>query len=410
MSSIAATQPFDMNSPVLLAQPVLERVLTYFFPSLVVIVITYATLTDYSRNETATGEVTAANGFSAVVADQSGIVSTVNVRLDQAVAKGDSLGILSLPKVVTAEGDTTASAIRRMTTSLANMDMQLAEYGSAIALAQSQMAEGRRSADVSLRAADARRTITGTKQQMLQKRLQDYEALAQKGFVARSKVDEARLFEAQLFQEATDADLTISELRRGQEERLALLANRVSDLRQATLTLQTQRLQTEKQLDDLGAQQSLEIVAPERGVIAAISVRPGQRVEAGQRIFAVAQPSARLTVALEVPSKAIGLVETGQRVALKYDAFPYQSFGVRYGRITRVEQVSIQTGKQSTPEESRNRMFLVEVSPQDKAIMAYGRPRPLRVGMTVTAEIEVERRKLINWFLSPLLALRGRVG
>ena len=30
--------------------------------------------------------------------------------------------------------------------------------------------------------------------------------------------------------------------------------------------------------------------------------------------------------------------------------------------------------------------------------------------MTLTADIEVERRNLLQWFLEPLVALKGRMG
>jgi membrane fusion protein len=160
---------------------------------------------------------------------------------------------------------------------------------------------------------------------------------------------------------------------------------------------------------ELQTKQAFMIVAPESGVVAAISIRPGQRVEGGQRIFAVAKPSARLTAILEVPPKAIGLIEPGQRVAIKYDAFPYQTFGMRYGRVTRVESASLQGGQTiSADGRELDRMFMVEVDPEDKSITAYGRPRPLKVGMMLTADVEVERRSILAWWLSPILSLSGR--
>jgi membrane fusion protein len=114
---------------------------------------------------------------------------------------------------------------------------------------------------------------------------------------------------------------------------------------------------------------------------------------------------------LEVPSKAIGLIEAGQRVVLKYDAFPFQTFGVRYGRVVRVEQASIEVGTPVADEKKGlERHFLVEVRPDETNVLAYGRPRPLRVGMTLSADVEVERRSLLSWFLSPLVTLKGRFG
>jgi membrane fusion protein len=224
-------------------------------------------------------------------------------------------------------------------------------------------------------------------------------------------VDQARGAVMQLDQEASDTELTVQEVQRSRTDRVTAIQNRLAEIRQAMLNLSTQRLQTENQLHAQTSLQTRELVAPADGVVSAVSVRSGARVEAGTRILAIGQPSAQLTAILTVPSKAIGMIDVGQRVVLKYDAFPYQSFGVRYGKVVRVEQASIDTGAEK-PEDAKQleRNFIVEVAPADNAIEAYGRRRPLKVGMTLTADIEVERRNLLQWFLEPLLALKGRTG
>jgi membrane fusion protein len=401
--------PYHMQSPVLLAQPALDRVLPIFFGVLLATIIAFCAATSYSRTESARGEIAAASGFSTVVAEESGVISDIAVRAGQFVEKGQPLARLSRPQMISEQGDTTVYSLDRMREALRNIDVQLSDNLLSVSATRQQISQIRRGAGISSAAAVARRGLTDQRRRVAQTRLQGLEELAAEGVVTSSAVDQARVHSMQLLQEAADTDLTINEIGRGRDERVAALEVKIRDLSTHAMTLRIERLQTEKQMAELQTKQAFMIVAPESGVVAAISIRPGQRVEGGQRIFAVAKPSARLTAILEVPPKAIGLIEPGQRVAIKYDAFPYQTYGMRYGRVTRVESASLQGGQTiSADGRELDRMFMVEVAPEDKSITAYGRPRPLKVGMMLTADVEVERRSILAWWLSPILSLSGR--
>ncbi len=404
-----AVVPYHMQSPVLLAQPMLDHALSIFLMVSLLVAIGFCAVTSYSRTESARGEIAAASGFSALVAEESGVIGAVSVRAGQQVAKGQVLARLARPQVVVARGDTTALSLEQGRAILANIDQQLAQNNSSIAAGRSQIAQIRQGASVSAGAANARRGLTEQRNQVALKRLNGLEALAAEGIVTQMAVDQARVQSMQLLQETADGDMTINEISRGRDERIGVLESKGRDLLQAASVLHNERLQMEKQLDELQARQEMLVVAPESGIVAVVNIRPGQRVESGQRIMAIAKSNAELTAVLQVPSKAIGLIEPGQRVSLKYDAFPFESFGLRYGRVTRVESASLDTGEATAGDEAEaDRRFLVEIKPEDGFVTAYGRHRPLRVGMMLTADIEVERRSILAWWLSPLLTMTGR--
>lgn len=404
------TVPYHMESPVLLAQPLMDRALSVFLGVVLLVAIVFCAVTSYSRTEVARGEIAAVSGFSTLAAEQSGVIGAMLVRAGQHVVKGQALARLAPPQVVVASGDTTTLSMEQGRAILHNIDLQLAENARSVVATRNQIDQIRRGAGVSSGAAGARRRLTDQRKQVAFRRLQGLESLASEGVVTQMAVDQARVQSMQLLQETADADLAINEIARGRDERVAMLETRVRDLFQAALTLRTERLQIDKQMVELQARQELTIVAPEAGIVAAVNIRPGQRVESGQRILAITRPDADLTAMLQVPSKAIGLIETGQRVSLKYDAFPFQTFGLRYGRVTRVERASLDGDRGAADEGAEvDRRFLVEIEPEDAFVMAYGRPRPLRVGMMLTADIEVERRSILAWWLAPLLSMTGRL-
>lgn len=410
MKKSAGKIPYHMQSPVLLAQPLLDRALSIFFGIIFTVAIFFCAVTRYSRTTPARGEIAAASGFSALVTEESGVIAEVLVRPGQHVAKGQALARLARPQLVVANGDSAKLSIEQSRETLRNIDLQLAESERSIAATEAQIAQIRRGAGISTGVASARRDLTEQRKAVAQKRLGGLESLASEGLVTQMAVDQARVQSMQLLQEAADADMTINEITRGRDERIAALDSRKRDLLQAALTLRTTRLQAERQLIDQQARQEQTIVAPEAGIIAAVNIRPGGRVEAGQRVMAVARSDAKLTAVLQVPSKAIGLIERGQRVALKYDAFPFQTFGLHYGHVTRVEAASLDGERNAADETAEaDRRFLVEIQPDKNVITAYGRPRPLRVGMMLTADIEVERRSILAWWLAPLLSITGRL-
>ena len=50
------------------------------------------------------------------------------------------------------------------------------------------------------------------------------------------------------------------------------------------------------------------------------------------------------------------------------------------------------------------------MTPASQTATAYGAPVPLQPGMQLEADVLIERRRLIEWMLDPLLTLTGKWG
>jgi multidrug efflux pump subunit AcrA (membrane-fusion protein) len=83
---------------------------------------------------------------------------------------------------------------------------------------------------------------------------------------------------------------------------------------------------------------------------------------------------------------------------LLYDAFPYQRYGVRYGKVRWTSPASV------TVDEAAS--FRVFVDLEEEAISVAGRPTPLMAGMGGRARIVVGSRSLMSYALAPLRQLR----
>lgn len=398
-----------MNAPVLLAQPVLHGLASTLFGAILVGGLLFGFLGTYTRQETVRGEVAAAGDMSVVATEQAGIVSRVHVRLGQHVAAGQVLATLRPPPVLAASGNNAVLAIARLNAVRANLDEQIRGLRDSISEANHQVAVIEANARTSSRAANANRVASERQRAIAEERLAAFETLARKGYASISTVDQIRASALQSAQGTANADLTAAEIERARADRVISSGSEIRAMRQSLLELSSQKLQIDTQVHALEAQEEMRIVAPAAGSVRAIGVRDGQRVEAAERLFAVARESAAMVATLDVPSSAIGFIERGQRVVLKYDAFPFEAFGLRYGTVTAVQEAPLEQPDQAPTSGKAERVFRVEVAPESVVVEAYGRRRPLRIGMGLTAEIALERRTLISWMLEPLLSLRGRL-
>ena len=147
--------------------------------------------------------------------------------------------------------------------------------------------------------------------------------------------------------------------------------------------------------------------APFDGTISGLLATPGQSVGPSTVITSVVPAASKLEAVLYVPSTAMGFIKAGQHVRISYDAFPYQRFGQYAGTVRSVSQtdVPVQTGNG----QDRRAVFLVRVALSTDRIQAYGADIALRPGHSLTADVELDRRRLYRWMLDPLFAFSGKL-
>ena len=168
--------------------------------------------------------------------------------------------------------------------------------------------------------------------------------------------------------------------------------------------LEQERVQTQ-------ASGALVVKAPVEGVVATQVVKPGQAVQAGQPLMTLLPGDGRLEAELLVPSRAIGFIEPGDRVLLRYQAFPYQKFGHQEGRVSAISRSALSAGEVEALIGSARQgepPYRITVSLAQQAITAYGKQEALKPGMLVDADVLGERRTIIEWVSEPLYSLVGK--
>jgi len=247
------------------------------------------------------------------------------------------------------------------------------------------------------------------------------EQLAAEGFVAAAQVQsrQEELIDATFRLQSAQRGVTALErdLQSVQSDRKALATQLDADLNQLELS----RASLSQEAGENAARKSTVITAPHAGTVTALNIRVGQSVQSGQNLATLVPVSATATDPLQAqlfaPSRTAGFVRPGQAVYLRYAAYPYQRFGLHTGRITSVsatpfapselppnlaQQLLAQAG-------SNEALYRINVRLDGQSIQAYGENVMLKPGLTLEADVLQERRKVWEWMLEPVLAVRQQV-
>lgn len=146
------------------------------------------------------------------------------------------------------------------------------------------------------------------------------------------------------------------------------------------------------------------IVAPHDGNLSKLIIRPGQAVTIGQTLAQLLPADIKLQAELYVSANALLTLRVGDKINLRYTAFPYQKFGQHVAIIREISKSATEIGDSGKPE----RKYRVLLEPQQVNINYYGKLLDLMPDMEVEADILLSEKNVVEWIFEPLLALRGK--
>lgn len=103
-----------------------------------------------------------------------------------------------------------------------------------------------------------------------------------------------------------------------------------------------------------------------------------------------------------MPSQESGFVRVGMPVKLKFDAYPFQDYGIVQGHLG---WVSPDSKVEETPQ-GKVETFELEIALEQTYIPIQNRQVALTPGQTATAEVIVRQRRLIDLVLDPFNKLQ----
>ena len=168
--------------------------------------------------------------------------------------------------------------------------------------------------------------------------------------------------------------------------------------------LQAEIAETESQLTALNLQlEQRELKSPINGTISELPIaEPGEVVSPGELLAEIAPEGATMVLRGELPVPETGFIELGMPVKLKFDAYPFQDYGVVEGRLNWISPDS----KVKETAQGQVEVFEIEVALAKNALQNSPQAISLTLGQTATAEILIRERKVIDFVLDPFKKLQ----
>lgn len=147
--------------------------------------------------------------------------------------------------------------------------------------------------------------------------------------------------------------------------------------------------------------------APSDAVVLDIAQRSiGSVVREAEPLFTLVPLNVPLEAEVSIASKDIGQLGTDEPARLKIDAFPFQKHGTASGTVRTISQDSFASNARDDKgnvDASAPPVYRARIRLTDTTLRSVPDNFRLLPGMTLTAEIEVGRRRVLSYFLYPLL-------
>jgi membrane fusion protein len=391
-----------------ISQPLSTVVLTALIAAIAGVLIVFVVRGEYARKESVAGYLEPARGVVRIYPQRGGVVSDMLVRDGQTVARDDLLFKVAVPQTM-ADGD---DADRTLLTNFARERAALAEA----------LTRERERAESARRSHDAR-TTTFIRElaelaelqdlQLQQRRLADTQLDALRRLYERGALPALQWLNVESQHLATQEKLqTTRELMSRTQGDLTALDGAAAASRYESAdriaTLNAQLLALDRSRVEVESRRHFAVRAPIAGRVMAVQQKVGASALPAQVVLTIVPDHSPLVGRLLIPTRAIGFVRPGQRIALRFDAFPYQHFGTHPGTLENVAASVLFDGDSFGPLQVSQPAYPATVVIPKQTIAADGHDVPLQSGMLLQADIILERRTILEWLMQPLLTLRGR--
>jgi membrane fusion protein len=165
--------------------------------------------------------------------------------------------------------------------------------------------------------------------------------------------------------------------------------------------------EADQQILQIEEQRFLVVRASEAGTVTRVTGNVGSMADPTIPLLTIVPDDARLEAFVYVPSSAAGFVKTGAKVLLRYDAYPYQKFGVQNAHVVSISRTSVSPKELPFTVSSEEPLYLVMAELAKDSVTAFGREESLQAGAKFQADLVLEERRLWEWIIEPLLAARA---
>ncbi len=172
-------------------------------------------------------------------------------------------------------------------------------------------------------------------------------------------------------------------------EQVTVLSHELRALESSYAELNNRKAQLEKLIQT--------IKSPIDGYVNKVQIHTiGGVVTPAQELMTIVPKDSKLVIKAKVLNQDIGFIEEGMDVSIKVDTFNFQKYGILKGVVTLV-------GVNSIEDERLGPVYEVYISPENTTLMVEGKEQSIKSGMSSTNEINIGKRRIIEFFIYPLI-------
>ncbi|KQP01019.1 HlyD family efflux transporter periplasmic adaptor subunit [Methylobacterium sp. Leaf93] len=395
-----------------IVQPLSIRLMTAITILITIAAILYVVFGTYTRRIHAFGMLTPDVGLITVASPVAGRVSASGVKEGDRVVQGQLLYTLDLD-AVSANGPTQQRIIDQLARQKETIEAQSRLRSAMAATEKRSLAEQIDNLQSQSRQLEEQVQLQEKLVPPLKERVDVLAKAVSDGFARSADLQNQNYLYLQASSQLAQFRNSRLQLMGKVGELQATLATFDDKLARDLAEMERTAAQLEQQRAESEARRAIEVRAPEKGILTSIRVQAGQGVGAGATLLTLLPSEGRLQANLFVESSAIGFIDTGEAVMLRYAAFPFQRFGLYRGTVSEVTRAPLEAADlpEAAGAKAKNGdgIYRIIVRPDENSVIAYGESRRLEAGMRVEADIALEKRPLYRWLLDPLYRVKRSV-
>ena len=229
----------------------------------------------------------------------------------------------------------------------------------------------------------------------------DYKRLLDKAYIAKHAYLEKEQARLDQERELAVQQARVLELKAAKQEAERRRTGVLAQTRRAMLDLQHESNQRaaalQQELNKAEQRDRLtRLTAPVDGTVQQLAIHTdGGVVTEAQPLMVIVPSDQPVEVEAMLENKDIGFVRPGQEVEIKVETFTFTKYGVVHGTVLSISNDAIE-------DEKRGLLYSARIQLKENSIKVAGKQIPLSAGMAVRAEVKTDKRKVIDYFLSPL--------
>lgn len=178
--------------------------------------------------------------------------------------------------------------------------------------------------------------------------------------------------------------------------------------------MELQRYELQKERVNTDVSGDIIIRALSDGKIDSLSVTIGQMVSVGDSLLQIIPENIKFRLLITwVPNDALPYITVGDKVNIRYEAFPAEKFGQFSAIVTTISRTPASSQEmltyQGAPKNIQSMSipyYKVIVKPEKQVITYSGKSLPLENGMKAQGTLFLEKRKIYQWMLSPFYDMK----